>query len=210
MGARWYNPLTGRFLTKDSYPPDLLAPLTQNPYQYCANNPIGYVDSTGELAFPGQIHNLVVNHVYNKYKDTMSMHMERTIDFRFGWGRADLISDSGAIWDVKRDKPRQIASGVAQVSNYVRNTWRDHPLKTLSVGGYLPPDSFVATIGVDTYYISYHYVEGGIIAYDYYTVTDWQKVGEIATGVVMIAGAAFVIYVTGGAAAPVLIPLLAP
>ena len=47
MGARWYNPATGRFLTKDSYPPDLLAPLTQNPYQYCENNPVNRVDPTG-------------------------------------------------------------------------------------------------------------------------------------------------------------------
>ena len=47
MGARWYNPATGRFLTKDSYPPDLLAPLTQNPYQYCENNPVNNVDPTG-------------------------------------------------------------------------------------------------------------------------------------------------------------------
>ncbi len=48
MGARWYNPATGRFLTKDSYPPDLLAPLTQNPYQYCGNNPVNRVDPEGK------------------------------------------------------------------------------------------------------------------------------------------------------------------
>jgi len=47
MGERWYNPATGRFLTKDSYPPDLLAPLTQNPYQYCENNPVNRVDPEG-------------------------------------------------------------------------------------------------------------------------------------------------------------------
>ena len=50
MGARWYNPATGRFLTKDSYPPDLLAPLTQNPYQYCENNPVNRVDPTGKTS----------------------------------------------------------------------------------------------------------------------------------------------------------------
>jgi hypothetical protein len=27
--------------------PDLLAPITQNPYQYCGNNPVTYVDSDG-------------------------------------------------------------------------------------------------------------------------------------------------------------------
>ncbi|HEX7608490.1 MAG TPA: RHS repeat-associated core domain-containing protein, partial [Candidatus Cryosericum sp.] len=48
MGARWYNPSTGRFLTKDSYPADLLAPLTQNPYQYCGNNPVNNVDPAGK------------------------------------------------------------------------------------------------------------------------------------------------------------------
>ena len=56
MGARWYNPATGRFVTKDSYPPDLLAPLTQNPYQYCGNNPVNRVDPEGESpSKPGTI-----------------------------------------------------------------------------------------------------------------------------------------------------------
>ena len=64
------------------------------------------------------------------------------------------------------------------------------------------------TINVDTYYISYRYAGGGVIAYDYYNVTDWKKVGEIATGIVIIAGATYLIVQTGGVAAPALVPLL--
>ena len=77
MGARWYNPSTGRFLTKDSYPPDLLAPITQNPYQYCGNNPITYVDSNGHVfmlvtAAVGALLGGVVGAIYS-YKKTGSV-----------------------------------------------------------------------------------------------------------------------------------------
>ena len=36
-------------ITRDSYPPDLLAPITQDPTQYCGSNPITYVDSDGHV-----------------------------------------------------------------------------------------------------------------------------------------------------------------
>ena len=239
LRARYYNPAAGRFITADThwnpenmicgdnpvkwnerqagsndplglnnytYKPDITAiRQSGNLYVYGMNNPLMYTDPTGELAYPGQIHNLVVDHVASNY----GFHREQTISYDFGWGRADLISASGEVWDVKRDKPRQIASGVAQVSKYTQNTWKNSSDTVLSVGGYINPGSFVVTLNVDTYYVSYRYAEGGVIAYDYNKVTDWDKVGEIATGTAMIAGAAFLIYITGGAATPVLVPMLA-
>lgn len=63
-------------------------------------------------------------------------------------------------------------------------------------------------MNIDTYYVSYRYAGDGIIAYDYEKKTDWVEVVDIATGVVIVGGVAFIIYATGGAAAPVLVPLL--
>ena len=59
-------------------------------YAYCGNNPVMSLDCTGELAFPGQIQNEVVKHLSNKY----GFYKEKTILYNFGWGRADLMSQS--------------------------------------------------------------------------------------------------------------------
>ncbi|MCP4020633.1 MAG: peptidoglycan DD-metalloendopeptidase family protein, partial [Desulfobacteraceae bacterium] len=45
FNQRWYDSETGRFLTED---PAAQGP---NPYAYCANNPISYVDPDGEFFF---------------------------------------------------------------------------------------------------------------------------------------------------------------
>lgn len=47
LRARYYNPSTGRFISRDSVTGNIDDPLSLNLYAYCANNPIGYVDSNG-------------------------------------------------------------------------------------------------------------------------------------------------------------------
>jgi len=47
MGARFYNPTIGRFITRDTYEGDIYQPWTQNLYTYCNNNPVNFVDPTG-------------------------------------------------------------------------------------------------------------------------------------------------------------------
>ncbi|NTW71790.1 MAG: RHS repeat-associated core domain-containing protein [Eubacteriaceae bacterium] len=52
MIARFYNPESGRFLSKDSYPGSAADPVTQNLYTYGNNNPTNMVDPTGHFALP--------------------------------------------------------------------------------------------------------------------------------------------------------------
>ena len=47
FGARYYNPVLGRFTTRDTVFGDLSDPQSQNRYVYCQNNPQKYVDPTG-------------------------------------------------------------------------------------------------------------------------------------------------------------------
>lgn len=47
LRARYYEPTTGRFISKDTYEGTLTNPLTLNLYTYCLNNPIRYLDPTG-------------------------------------------------------------------------------------------------------------------------------------------------------------------
>lgn len=46
-GARYYDPATGRFTTRDTVSGRLVDPQSLNRYVYCRNNPHKYVDPTG-------------------------------------------------------------------------------------------------------------------------------------------------------------------
>ena len=50
LRARWYDPATGRFLTRDSFPGLAALPQTQHPYVYVGNNPVNLTDPGGEVA----------------------------------------------------------------------------------------------------------------------------------------------------------------
>ena len=47
MGARWYQPATGGFTSRDTYNGRLDTPITLNRYTYANNNPMRYFDPTG-------------------------------------------------------------------------------------------------------------------------------------------------------------------
>jgi RHS repeat-associated protein len=48
LRARYYQPVTGRFLTKDPNPGSIYQPQTLNPYVYVLNNPVNDRDPSGE------------------------------------------------------------------------------------------------------------------------------------------------------------------
>ncbi|MFD2331291.1 polymorphic toxin-type HINT domain-containing protein [Cohnella sp. GCM10020058] len=49
LRARWYDPSVGRFMNEDSVEGQLNNPLTLNQYTYAANNPLIYVDPSGNV-----------------------------------------------------------------------------------------------------------------------------------------------------------------
>ena len=50
-GSRYYDPELGRFTTCDPFIASLYNPQTLNPYSYCYNNPVNFVDPEGEWGF---------------------------------------------------------------------------------------------------------------------------------------------------------------
>lgn len=51
FGARWYDPLGGRFLSIDPKRPNIENPQELNPYQYCYNNPLIAIDPDGRRTY---------------------------------------------------------------------------------------------------------------------------------------------------------------
>ncbi|MFD2115641.1 RHS repeat-associated core domain-containing protein, partial [Paenibacillus yanchengensis] len=47
LRARWYDPSVGRFINEDTYEGELANPLTLNLYTYVHNNPLRYIDPSG-------------------------------------------------------------------------------------------------------------------------------------------------------------------
>ena len=49
LRARWYDPNAGRFVSKDPYEGSIANPLSLNRYSYVENNPLIYVDPSGNM-----------------------------------------------------------------------------------------------------------------------------------------------------------------
>ncbi|WP_084628954.1 MULTISPECIES: RHS repeat-associated core domain-containing protein [Paenibacillus] len=52
LRARWYDPNAGRFVPKDPYQGTIANPLSLNRYSYVENNPLIYVDPSGQYIMP--------------------------------------------------------------------------------------------------------------------------------------------------------------
>ena len=50
LGTRWYDPVIGRFISPDRYVSTGQGILGHNMYAYCGNNPVNFVDPSGEFA----------------------------------------------------------------------------------------------------------------------------------------------------------------
>ena len=164
-------------------------------FAYCNNNPTISSDPTGYLAFPGEIHNEVVRRYAQKY----ALNKEQTISYSFGWGRADLISDDGYVWDVKPDNIRSIKMGKKQVKKYADNIWKNHPDVDLQIGGDIEGMTFDYKSGYTTYHVTCRDAGEGVIAYSYTMDIDWDKVGQAAVAGVCALVLGALTYFTGGA-----------
>ncbi len=75
MCARWYDASLGRFISEDPIKGSMLSSQSQNPYVYCMNNPLRYVDPSGMLLTddPGHVDGFLQTYYGGEYHYYMAM-----------------------------------------------------------------------------------------------------------------------------------------
>lgn len=73
-GARFYDPMIGRFFTQDAYAEKYY---DFSPYQYAANNPINFIDVNGDSIWYTKQDNVITLHfsgkIINSSSDNVNM-----------------------------------------------------------------------------------------------------------------------------------------
>ncbi|MGE6577822.1 RHS repeat-associated core domain-containing protein [Paenibacillus xylanexedens] len=72
LRSRWYDPNLGRFINEDTYEGDKTEPNSLNLYTYVENNPLIYVDSSGESKRGEK--NTSTNNIYSPCNNVLSSH----------------------------------------------------------------------------------------------------------------------------------------
>ena len=103
FGARYYDPLTGRFTTRDTVYGSLSDPQSQNRYVYCRNNPQKFVDPDG-----------------HDYEDPWRL-------YQIDPSKASLLHNVGIHLVIGYQTSRMVAAGIEawnDANNYVKRTGR--------------------------------------------------------------------------------------
>ena len=177
-----------------------------NLYAFCANNPVTFVDPSGErLAFPGEIHRQVSKHIVQNNPDLVREKWVIYPGINNPLGRVDLVDiNNGWIFEIKPWYwPRWEAEN--QLAQYTWGSFLNKQLKTLGREPKPYPGTgddykFNDYFYYNRYWVGYWYDGNGIISYTY--VEDPNKVIQemaIAGG---IAFAIFMYIITQGAYSP--------
>lgn len=170
LQSRYYDPEVCRFINCDNinYIGLSFNAIAYNPFAYCWNNPVNFVDYNGYLGWPGEIHNEVVNRIVDNYPYLIK---NRKIKYSNGkYGYCDIMYLAGRlIWEVKR-KTVSMEKAIKQLNKYVNGKYEQNGV---SYSGFKRGDSrikgelFTYSNSATTYYISYWYAGNGIIYYEY-------------------------------------------
>jgi RHS repeat-associated protein len=68
FGARWYDPAIGRFISVSP-----LAPIDEEEYVYCGNDPVDFIDATGSIKYPLQNNFNITTDINSHYNNLARM-----------------------------------------------------------------------------------------------------------------------------------------
>ena len=124
LRARYYDPALGRFINEDPYEGQVTNPLSLNLYTYCYNNPLIYIDPTGQTVqdfFKGMVTALKENLTAGILKwaiekiidvDDTSYRYDSGIDYYAGRVVGDALSMGGGIGSIIKEIKTVIANTI--------------------------------------------------------------------------------------------------
>ncbi len=143
-GARYYDPLIGRFITADTIVQDPSNPQTLNRYAYCGNNPVNNIDPTGHSFWKS------IKKFFQKFGDFISPFGRAVITgdwANFGWQVLNLATIAIGI---STQNPWLIASGVLSYSSRATSHIGGNAADEISRGfGYASMAAAVVGTGIE-------------------------------------------------------------
>jgi RHS repeat-associated protein len=187
LRARYYDPLSGRFLTFDTWPGKMLDPQTRNRYSYAFNDPVGKIDPCGRAGNTDacKLGNMMDNLIGAWYRFTVPTCEEIGIDEwlpkgleeygvrvakkKGGLGcRPDLVNHCvGEVFEVKPFSARYLATASLEAWGYsmaLNFTHRNERGMFFYYPGFYtfqdPPPGFL--VGFDVHGPNFHFLPGAI------------------------------------------------
>ncbi len=112
-GARYYDPLIGRFISPDTMVPDPASPQSFNRYSYCLNNPLKYTDPSGQTVYAGGMNVDFIYNIMENYGDWAQCYLEyylNTPEFQ-AWDKYHNVwKSSSEYMETTKDKSFYVTS----------------------------------------------------------------------------------------------------
>ena len=177
--TRYYDPEICRFISADVYMTTGQGVLGGNMFAYCLNNPVNMFDTLG--CAPEWLERLwIFRYIHRQVQEDIARNfnfsIERGIRCTDGsYGRVDVVSNSGAIWEVKHSsdnesaRARAMERATTQLTRYEGGTFVNFGSEsTIAViGGTGIEGSFSCDYNGTSYSVTYNNTTNGIILYKF-------------------------------------------
>ena len=177
--TRYYDPEVCRFISADVYMTTGQGVLGGNMFAYCLNNPVNMFDTLG--CAPEWLERLwIFRYIHRQVQEDIARNfnfsIERGIRCTDGsYGRVDVVSNSGAIWEVKHSsdnesaRARAMERATTQLTRYEGGTFVNFGSgSTIAViGGTGIEGSFSCDYNGTSYSVTYNNTTNGIILYKF-------------------------------------------
>jgi RHS repeat-associated protein len=143
LRARYYDPVVGRFISKDSFPGMVKKPLTINRYVYTHNNPINLIDPKGDYAGWDDALALGIGAASGLLTNLTSQVIDNAINhepiFNIDWKEAGSSAIGGAVGGITTLYLGPIAGGAAgsMATEIANEIWHGNnvDVKTVALEG---------------------------------------------------------------------------
>ncbi len=163
-GARYYDPTIGRFISPDTIVPGPTNPQSFNRYSYCLNNPLKYIDPSGNIVYNNgvnmngvDIYN-IEEYAFGNYGYNTDILVAYVVDKEYDPGMIQEIEDSAKIVNIlvgSTNDPDAGAQTLPNKSDIIAKFMGDFGREinyTITISSSMINSSLPATLGHELYH----------------------------------------------------------